>query len=204
MNRWIGCLALSAALAFTGCASTGGGGGPERTIYRLELSDQAQLPRFPTRDAVLAVDAPEAPAALRGRDMAYQPQPHQLRYYSRNFWADPPARMLEAALMEAFERAGLFRGVVRNAAAGSADYRLGTELLRLEQDFSGEGPSKMRLALRVQLTDPQERRLLGSRVIEVRMPAPSADAEGGVTAAHEALARAMARTVGFVAESLPR
>lgn len=194
-------LALAAALLLTACVFPGER--PEPTIYRLQLPPAAALPSFQTRDAVLALDAPDAPADLRGRAIAYQPAPHQLRYYTLSQWADPPPRMLESALMAAFERAGLFRGVVRSGAAGRADYRLGTELLRLEQDFTAEGPSRLKLVLRVQLTDIAERRLLGSTVVEVVQPAPSDDAVGAVEAAHQALAKAMAETLQFVAESLP-
>ena len=200
--RWKGCLALTVAVALSGGCATRPDDGQGLTVYRLQLPADAPLPDVPTADAVLAIESPDAPAVLRTRDIAYQPEQHQLRYYSRSQWADPPPRMLETALVSAFERSQLFRGVVRSSAAGRPDYRLGTELLRLEHDFSGSGGSRLALTMRVQLTDLKERALLGSKVIEVHTPAPSDDAEGAVRAAHQALAQAMSEAVGFAAETL--
>jgi cholesterol transport system auxiliary component len=202
MRHWLAILALGGAAVLGGGCATGGGEAALST-YRWELPAQTAIPTHPSRDAILDIDAPRAPNSLKSRAIAYQPEPHQLRFYSRSQWADTPPRMLETALVQAFERAGLFRGVVHGPSSVTASYRLSSELLRLEQDFTGEGPSVLRLALRVSLSDLNERRLLGSRVIEAAVPAPSENAEGGVQAAQQALAQAMQEVVRFAAAALP-
>lgn len=201
MRYCLAILTLLAAVASGGCAT--GGSETSLTTYRWELPASLELSGYPTRDAVIDIDAPRAPSSLNSREIAYQPEPHQLRYYSRSQWADTPPRMLESALVNAFERSGLFKGVVHGPSPVDAGYRLGTELLRLEQDFTGEGASVLRLALRVSLSDLNERRLLGSRLIEAAVPAPSENAEGGVRAAQQALAQAVQEVLRFTAATLP-
>jgi cholesterol transport system auxiliary component len=101
--------------------------------------------------------------------------------------------MLEPLLVEALEGSGRFSAVVGPANGGLADVRLHTEIVLLQQEFDTV-PSRIRLAIRVQLIDLDTRAVLGTELMEEVEDAPSEDAYGGVTATNIALERILSRT----------
>jgi cholesterol transport system auxiliary component len=148
-----------------------------------------------------AAPADEAPApivlapvraspSLEGSGMVYVRREHEVGYFARSAWVEPPARMLAPLLARALEIGGTFQ-VVRDAASAAARLRLETDVVRLQQEFT-ERPSLVRLVLHVRLIDATARRVLGDKEIEVVEPAPRDDAYGGVLAANAAAARALA------------
>ncbi len=147
-------------------------------------------------DLVLEVSAPKAWPGFDTSRIAYVRQAHVLDYYARNRWADAPARMLAPLLVRALEQTGSFRAVVQPPAAVGIDLRLVTELARLQQDFTAK-PSRVELALHVQLLDVRGRRVLATRTFEATENASSEDAYGGVTAANIALARVLGQVAAF-------
>lgn len=192
------CLLPLILLLGGGCASTGDG--PPPSVYHLGLPAEAAIPRFQTLAATLLLEKPEADAGFTSRAIAYRRSPYELSYYSRSRWADSPARMIEPALVTAMERSGLFQAVLRAPTSARADYRLDTELLRLQQVLK-DGRAEAQLALRVQLVDNEKRRVVASRIIEASAPAEP-DAAGAVAATHRALAEVLAQTTAFVASAL--
>jgi len=201
MREYLLPIALGLMLAGSGCA-TGGGDGARTTVYRLEAAPAAQQARYTPVAETLLIELPAADPGFDGRGIAYQEVEHELRYYTRSRWADAPARMIETALVNALESSGLFKAVLRGAGAAGADYRLRSELLRLEQIFPAGQPSHVELALRVQLIGGQPRQVLATRVIRARAPAGSEDAAGAVRGAHAALAQALGELVEFSAQTL--
>jgi cholesterol transport system auxiliary component len=151
-------------------------------------------------DLVLEVAVPRAWPGFDTPQMAYVRKPHELDYFAANRWADTPALMLGPLLADALERAGGFGAVVQMPSAVVADVRLETELVRLQQDFETQ-PSRVELAVRVQLIDARGRRVLASRLFEETEPAPSEDAYGGVMAANRALQRLLEQVVEFCASA---
>ena len=77
--------------------------------------------------------------------------------------------------------------------------QIGDELLLLRQSFLVR-PSRIELALRLQLVDLAARRVLATRYVEVDESAPSDDAPGGVVAANVALAGALAQAAAWCIE----
>ncbi len=154
------------------------------------------------RNVVLAVSMPHAQPGFDTAQMVWLRQPHKLEVYARNRWADTPAHMLAPQLAHTLERAGVFQAVVQTPSAVAAGLRLDTELVRLQQDFS-EKPSRVQLALNVQLIDVATRRVIAAAEFDESEPAPTEDAYGGVLAANRALERLLARVVAFCAEHAP-
>lgn len=193
--------ALLAALLVAGCATAPEA--PPLTVYRLDLPTTVELPDYPTRPATVEVARTRAEAGYEGRGIVYQQRDHEIRYYTQSRWAEPPGRMIESNLVAALERSGMFRAVVRGPVAARADYRLESELLDLTQRFQGDA-SRVTLGLRLQLLAQDPPRVLATRVVRGEAAAPAEDAAGAVTAAHEALGRALAEAVRFVAETVAR
>lgn len=162
--------------------------------HTLALAPQASVPLAVPVERTLQVMAPGAAPGYATTAMAYRQSAYELRYYARQRWIDRPSRLLGQALVD-----GLSAGGARVLAEGGgmrADYRLLSELLQIEQDFTTR-PSQMRLALRVQLVDVRDGRLLGSQTLRLEQAAASDDPAGGVAAANALLLRAVVQTAQF-------
>ena len=164
-------------------------------LHVLGVAPAAKVARA-KRDLVLEVAAPRAWPGFDTPQMAYVRQPWEIDYFAASRWADTPARMLGPLLASALEQAGSFRAVVQMPTTVAADVRIETELIRLQQNFAMQ-PSRVEIALRVQLIELRSRRVLGSQLFEESEPARSDDAAGGVTAANLALARLLDRVVDY-------
>jgi cholesterol transport system auxiliary component len=147
--------------------------------------------------ATLLVSPPRSQAGFDTARMAYLRRPHEVSYYAFNQWADTPARMLMGLLAEAMERTDLWRAVIQMPSSVRADYRLDSDSLALEQQFFST-PSRVRLALRVQLIDLKQQRIIGTHDFEVFEEAPSDDAYGGVIAANRAAAQLLEQLAAWV------
>jgi cholesterol transport system auxiliary component len=162
---------------------------------QLTFKTPANSKRSPA--ATLLVSPPRPQAGFDTARMAYLRRPHEVSYYAYNQWADTPARMLMGLLAQAMEKTDLWRAVVQMPSPVRADYRLDSDNLVLEQQFFST-PSRVRLALRVQLIDLKQQRVIGTRDFEVFEEAPSDDAYGGVIAANRATAKLLEQVADWV------
>jgi len=154
-------------------------------LYLLDSSPSVKTD-YPKRHAVLAVSMPRARPGFDTPRMAYLRQPHELEYFAVNQWADAPSRMLGPLLVQTLDQTGNFKAIVLNPSVVSADLRLDTELVRLQQDF-GTKPSRVRFTLRAQLIDVAGKRVIAARVFDETVNALQDDAYGGVIAANRAV-----------------
>jgi len=142
----------------------------------------------PLGHSILVITQPKAQAGFDTARMAYLLRPYEVNYYAYNQWADTPARMLQRIMVENFDKAGLWSAVLQTPGAVPAQYRLDCDNLVLEQQFLSN-PSRVRLALRVQIVETKEQSILGSRYFELFEAAPSDDPYGGVVAANQVSAK---------------
>lgn len=169
------------------------------TTHTLALPAQAGVPLAIPVGSTVQVAAPTAAPGYDTSAIAYRASAHELRYFARQRWIDRPARLLGQALMDGFSAGG-----ARVLAPGSgvrADYRLLSELLQLEQDFTRQ-PSRILLSVRLQLMDVGDGRLLGSRTLRLEQAAASDDPAGGVAAANALLERAVVQSAEFCRDLL--
>ena len=107
-------------------------------------------------------------------------------------------------LVRAAEATGAFGVVLLAPATASTRWRLETELLRLQQNFSAGGPSQLRLTLRAVLVDSSSRAVLASREFDTSLPAASEDAAGGAAAAQRAALQVARQLAQFCAQAVGR
>ena len=126
--RWRSQLIAVACLGL----SLGGCGGllpkpPERQIYRL-MPSFAFSPGLPHVTAQLAVAAPSALAALDTARIATVRSPATLDYFADAEWADHAPFVVQAALLEGFEKSGATAAVGPESLGLHADFVLETAL----------------------------------------------------------------------------
>ncbi|HES76480.1 MAG TPA: hypothetical protein ENO09_05665 [bacterium] len=200
---------LSLAMLLSGCGSLLAPQAAPVT-YRLSADNTLQTnstqARFPW---TLQVAAPLSEAGFNTSSIAYRQHAYRLDYYTMSRWIDQPATLLGEQITLALEQSGAYRVVLAPNVTLPSELRLVTELIALEQVFSGSstppsGNSNVRLALRMQLIDARNSTILASGRIDLTQPAPSADALGAVTAANNALREAMPKIVQFCIENTPK
>lgn len=186
-----------ALLLTTGCMWPAGT--PVQYTYQLnaERPNPAGHTQTSLRDAVLLVERPQPNPGFGTARMAYLERPHELQYFAVNEWADSPARMLLPLLIETLQNRGSWRAVVQAPSAVRADYRLVTEHVLLQHEFTRK-PSRVRMAWRMQLIAIPSQRVMGIRQFETVQEAPSEDPYGGVVAANRAAATLLQEVVRWL------
>ena len=159
-------------------------------------SDHSNKPALPAEGPVLLVSPPKAWPGYDTARIAYVKENPRLDYYAKNEWADHPARMIEPLLVKALEASGRFNAVVSVGVGIPAQLRLDTEIIHLRQTFL-TNPSQGQLAIRAQLIDLAQQRVLGTQTFNATVPAATDDPSGGVTALHQALDQVLDAIVAF-------
>lgn len=193
-RRWLRPILLG-AMMLAGCTGLHAPKTETPHVYTLDTQLPTSKPQA-KRDLVLAVAMPHARSGFDTTQMAYLRQPHELNYFAVNRWADTPARMLNPLLVQALEQTSSFRAVVQTPSIVTANIRLDTELIRLQQNF-GAQPSQIQLTLRAQLIDIASKRVLAVKVLDDTENAPSDDAYGGVIAANLVVQRVLGQLTDF-------
>jgi cholesterol transport system auxiliary component len=183
-------------LGLIACVSLGPTTPPTR--YELQAELDGQPVTGPGPAVVVAV--PTAAPGFDSPRIVYVRRPHELEFFSRSEWVDTPARMLAPLLVRALERGGRFQAVAEARTAAAAGLRVEAEIVRLQQEFTAR-PSRVRLTVRVQLSDLPSRRVLGAREFEAVEEAPSENAYGGVVAANRAARRVLDGIVAYCGEA---
>jgi cholesterol transport system auxiliary component len=142
----------------------------------------------PTEFPSLLVTVPEPAPGFESPRMVYVKIPYELNAYANSQWVDSPARMVASLIVHQLDNSGLWGSVVHMPTSVRADYRLDIGHVLLAQEFLQQ-PSRLRLALRAQLSTIRDPRVIGTRNFEIREDAPSEDAYGGVLAAQGAVRR---------------
>jgi cholesterol transport system auxiliary component len=148
----------------------------------------------------LVINPPHAGAGFDSHRIIYTREAHKLEYFAHSEWVDTPARMLAPLIVAATGESGAFRAAVLTPSAAAGDMRLDTEIVQLQQEFSGAS-SQVRFVLRAYLVESATRRVLASREFESLTPAGSNDPYGGVIAANAGVRTVLAALAAFCAET---
>lgn len=175
-TRWLVLLGVALLAA---CAVPERAPAPTQYDFGLPAVDAASPAAEPRPALALRVQASpalESPAMLYR--LAYA-DAQQLRAYSRARWSMPPAELVQQRLRE-----GLGRQYAMLRPGDVATRVLQLDVEEFSQVFEAADRSHGLLQLRVtawQVT-PSGERMLGQRTLQVRQPAATADAGGGVVA----------------------
>ena len=190
------CMLVCGLLLLPGCTVLPGPSQVVENKYVLEYDKAVSAPVETGQLPVMLITVPRAHGGYDSSRFAYRKERYGLRYYAKSRWADTPARMLAPLVAEAMNHTGQFQALFASPGSIAARYRLDSELIHFYQDFTVQ-PSDMRIALRAQLVDLNENKVLATRLIDVREAAESEDAYGGVQAANRGTGRMLDELAQF-------
>ena len=173
---------------------------PFPNFYVLEGISGKTSPPAPASAPTLIVSPPHAAAGFDSQRMIYLREPYKLEHFAQNEWIEPPARLLAPLIVDAIVRTGSFRAVVLTPSTAAGDFRLDSEIIRLQQDFRSR-PGSVRLTLRATLIDENTRRVVAWREFDQSVATKSEDPYGGVIAANRALQDTLEKLADFAAET---
>jgi cholesterol transport system auxiliary component len=174
---------------------------PERQLYRLASAPALRtgLPRLP---AQLLVATPTSLSAFDTARIALSRSALTLEYFADAEWADRAPFVVQAALIEAFEKSRAFSGISSEGSGLQADFVLATEI----RDFvaiydSPTGPPRVRVQLNAELVRMPGRKILAETVVTGEATAPGNDIPAIVQAFGAALGGAASDLVGWTANA---
>lgn len=154
--------------------------------------------RLPVTLKVAAVDAPDW---LNTRAMYYRllySDSDRIAAYSKSRWLASPPKLIGNALINDLSHAGRWQAVVSPDADASADYTLHMHLTRFEQDFKSSKRSVGVITARVSLIDNHKDSVVAQKRFRYAVPAPSANAQGGVSALTKASQQLLSAVQGWL------
>jgi cholesterol transport system auxiliary component len=177
---------------------------------KLPVTSEYQLNAFSARQFVAApkvltllVTPPEAAAGYQTEQMLYVKKPFQVEAFAKNAWTSPPGEMVHPLMVQSLQKTGFFTAVTTSSYATDAEYRLDTQLIRLEQNFL-KRPSTLEFSAKVALTRVGTRRIVASKTIILSIPCPEQTPYGGVIAANRAVLQFTAAVSAFVVEAIAK
>ena len=147
--------------------------------------------------ATLKISNPEAAVEYQTSQMLYVKKPYRIESFANNAWASPPASMLYPLIVQSFQESGYFHAISSSVYAETSDYRLDTQLLRLQQNFLTV-PSVLEFSVKVVLTHNEPNQVIGSHIFTIRVPCPEDTPYGGVLAANVAVKQFTAKVTRYV------
>ncbi len=190
----------------SGCSTLLPAPPPQSTYYSLDgIPYEARATSIPSTPIstkpTMIINIPRAAAGYDSRHIIYTRQAHKLEYFAHSEWVDAPAHMLAPLMMTAVEHSGVFNAVVLSPSNIVGDFRLDTEIVRLQQEFDSQ-PSKVRFTLRVYIVNNATRKVIAWREFDETATAKSEDPYGGVVAANQAVQAVLEKLTAFSSEAL--
>ena len=124
-------------------------------------------------------------------------------YFALNQWAAKPSELLQPIVVQALESSRNFKSVVFAPYSGNYDRRLDIKILDFKQDFT-QHPSRYVIQLQMQLISRDTQQIIISRNVQIEMPCPSDNPQGGVITANQIISQFIPIWINFAnAKKLP-
>ena len=195
------CTVIVAIFTLQACSFLKPVSAPATSYYSLDFSSvSASIPVAAVKfRPTLIVNPPSAASGYGSSRIVYLREQHKIEYFANSEWIESPARMLAPLLITSLQSSGAFQAVVLTPSAVAADWRLNTEIVRLQHEFF-QKPSRVRFTLRAHIVDEKSRRILGIREFDISVTSDSENAYGGVLAAHTATVNVLKELATFTTQ----
>jgi ABC-type uncharacterized transport system auxiliary subunit len=141
-ERSLSLAALAAALTFLAVASGCGSARPIK-YYQISPPPAAAAPSGETLDVRILVRLPLASHMYREDPIVYSSDAHQFGTYETHRWAEPPAEMLQSALVRGLRASGRFRAVQNQRSDANGEYLLASQLYAFNEITGGSWGARL-------------------------------------------------------------
>lgn len=145
---------------------------------------------------IVLVMTPEAAPYYKTTQMAYELKRHQVSYYTRNAWAEPPAQMLQPLLVKTLQQTKHYRAIVTPPVTGNYDYMLMTQILTLRANLQS-CPGVYQVTLRAQILRAASNKAIATKDVTVYEPIACGSFYNNVLASNRAVAKALGQISTF-------
>jgi cholesterol transport system auxiliary component len=187
--------------ALSGCASFGPRE-PPRYYVLTAASAKPSVVSTPRASTLLVVPT-VASAFYETQEIVYSRAPGERAHYVFHMWTERPSRRITELLVMRLERERLFKTVATAVSGVRGNLFLNTDLMEFYHE-AASSPSRVRITMTAELTDPVARVLLARRVFDQSAPAPTNDAQGAVQAFGDAIAAILDDICAWVDALAPR
>lgn len=193
----------ASALLAAGCADVVGPG-PAPKLYTLNPPLTGPLAGAKAGWA-LALQSPSATAGLDTTRIAITRPPASLDYFADAAWADRLPVLVDAALLEAFERSGRIAAVARDGDGTRYDAMIATELRDFECRYdAGDGAPLAVVKIAARLVGARNRAIVSTAVFSKEVRASANAIPAAVAALTEAYGAVLSELVPWaLAQKLP-
>ncbi|MDR2162150.1 MAG: ABC-type transport auxiliary lipoprotein family protein [Desulfovibrio sp.] len=175
--------------------------GPPPARVQLNPSLPGKAPAVPGKQLVIALPQAEQDVDSDGISLLFHGR--EVRYLSGYRWISPAPRIIQRAFLDALQATGALAGVADDMAGIAADARLLCDIrqfcLRWDE---GAAPPTAWFAATLRLVDTGSGRLLGSRALDVSVPAASGDTPALIRAMETALEQVLSEATDWTLERL--
>ena len=194
-RRLLATAGLIMALSLAGgCALVGGGKKPLDTFDLSAARPDTSGPRTQRRQ--ILVNEPAAIKVLDGENIVIKPAPGVITFLGGAQWGDRLPKVIQARLIESFERSGRIRGVGRPGEGLAIDYQLVSDVRAFEVAL--DGGARAHVALSVRLLNDRSGQVARQRVFEATAPLSGSGNEAYVAAMNAAFAEVAGEIVDWV------
>lgn len=186
----------SLSLSLVGCANLNPMPAPVMTNYTLSEIGSVAIAKTHTKKTLYIAPVLASPG-YGGVDMIYTDQTYTIKHFTKNSWIAPPAQLITPLLVQSIQNTQYFNAVISGVSAINAEWQLDSQLLLLQQEFTGN-TSQVHLVIRIQLFDIGQQRILATKQINIIEAAPTANPNGGAIAANHVVAKALAQISQFI------
>lgn len=155
-----------------------------------------------TRQSIL-ISQPDATAGYQTEQMLYTDKAFEVNAFAHSSWISTPANMLYPLITQSLQQSHYFFAVAAGPDADKTDYRLDTQVLKLQQNFISK-PSTLELVVQSVLTHVEDNRVIASRMFVERVKCPTDTPYGGVIAANKAAYAFTSALTHFVIAQIQR
>jgi cholesterol transport system auxiliary component len=194
-------LATAIIASLNGCASLG----PREAARYYVLTAPSAKPGAGSapRDSTLLVVPTAASTFYETQEIVYSRAPDMRAYYVFHMWTERPSRRITELLVMRLERERLFQTVAAAVSGVRGNLFLNTYLMEFYHD-AASSPSRVRISIAAELTDPAARVLHERRTFDQSAPARTDDAPGAVQAFGDAIGAILDDICAWVDALAPR
>ena len=133
-------------LIMSGCMSS-----PARRYYQIYLGEEGETGRTAFNQTVL-IERVRVDDLYDDFRVVYRVSPYQLNYYSYEFWADKPAKLIRDSISYYLLRKNIFQNVIQEISSGEPDILWKSKIHFIEEVDTPES-WYARLSMEIELID---------------------------------------------------